>query len=208
MIPLHDLDALDAVTIVKGKVAPYISPILDAATLALVCKDLGIGGKAIPKVINGRQYIAFSGYAGLRTQFPGTLYAANNRKVIRMAIGSLGIKNMVRNGGIITFCITVPLTVLEAFLRDHTSCYTLLGNLASDLIKIGIPALIGAIFGLAAGTVTTVAFFPIAVAILISTFAGYALNKMDKRYQLTEKLITVLDKYGQEFSENLNEDNE
>ena len=42
---------LDALTFSKRNVAPYISPILDAGTLALVVKDLGLTGKAIPKVI-------------------------------------------------------------------------------------------------------------------------------------------------------------
>jgi hypothetical protein len=109
---------------------------------------LGLAGRTISKVINGRQFIAFSGYPGLRTLFPGTIYSANNRKIIKMAIGALGLKNMIKNGGILTFCITVPLTVLEAFLKDHSSCYDLVGNIAADLIKIGIPALMGYILAL------------------------------------------------------------
>ncbi len=111
-ISAPDLDSLYAVTYTKRNVAPYVSPILDTGTLALVCKDLGLSGKAISKVINGRQYIAFTGYPGLRTRFPGTIYSANNRRIITMAIGSLGIKNMVKTGGILTICITVPLTIL------------------------------------------------------------------------------------------------
>jgi hypothetical protein len=66
-----DLNTLEAVTFAKRNIAPYVSPILDAGTLALVCNDLGITGRAIPKVIKGRQYIAFSGYSGLRTHFSG-----------------------------------------------------------------------------------------------------------------------------------------
>ncbi len=198
-----DLTALEAIDFTKRNVSPWISPFVDAYTLSLVLKDLGINGRAIPKVINGRQYIAFSGYPGLRTHFPGTLYSAKNRKIINMAIGSLGIKNMVKSGGVITLCVTVPLTIVEAFLKDHSSCYELLGNIAADLIKIGIPALIGAILGLATGTVTTVAFFPIAVTILITGLTGYAFNKIDKNYQLTEKLIAALENFGKNFTEHL-----
>jgi hypothetical protein len=76
----QDLDALDTVSFAKRNLAPYISPIMDTTTLSLVCKDLGITGRAIPKVIKGRQYIAFSGYPGLRTMFPGTIYSANTVK--------------------------------------------------------------------------------------------------------------------------------
>ncbi len=54
---MPDLTELDAVGFAKRNVAPYISPVLDTYTLSLVCKDLGLTGKAIPKVIDGRQYI-------------------------------------------------------------------------------------------------------------------------------------------------------
>ncbi len=170
---------------------------MDAYTLTLVCKDLGIAGKAIPKVINGRQYIAFSGYPGLRTRFPGTIYSAKNRKIINMAIGALGIKNMVKNGGFITFCVTVPLTVLEAFLKDHNSCYELVGNIASDLIKIGIGAVMGFIVGLAIGEVVVYAAVPIGFAILAMVTTGYSLNYLDDQYLLTNKLIAVLENMGE-----------
>jgi hypothetical protein len=163
-----DLNTLEAVTFAKRNIAPYVSPILDAGTLALVCNDLGITGRIIPKVIKGRQYIAFSGYPGLRTIFPGTIYSANNRKLITMAIGSLGIQNMVKTGGILTICITVPLTILEAFLQDHATCYDLVGNIASDLIKIGIASVMGAIAGILIGGIVTYALVPIGAAIAIS----------------------------------------
>lgn len=202
-IPLSapDLDALDAVTFAKRNVAPYVSPILDASTLALVCRDLGITGRAIPKVIKGRQYIAFSGYPGLRTYLPGTIYSANNRKIIRMAIGSLGIRNMVKNGGILTICITVPLTILEAFLKDNVSIYELVGGLASELIKIGIASVIGAITGIAFGGVVTVAAFPIAITIIVSVFTGIGLNALDNQYQLTEKLSAAIENFSNQITE-------
>ena len=193
MVP--DMDALDAVSFTRRNVAPYVFPIMDTVTLARVCKDLGIGGKAITKVINGRQYIAFTGYAGLRTIFTGTTYSIENRKVINMAIGALGIGKMVKSGGIITICITVPLTVLEAFLSDHDSCYELVGYLASDLIKIGVPILIAEIAGLAAGAITTIACAPIAAVIFVGLFTGLGLNYIDKKYTLTEKLIVVLEQF-------------
>ena len=50
-ISAPDLDTLEAVTFAKRNIAPYVFPILDAGTLTLVCNDLGITGRAIPKVI-------------------------------------------------------------------------------------------------------------------------------------------------------------
>ncbi len=196
----QDLDVLDTVSFAKRNVAPYISPILDTTTLSLVCKDLGITGRAIPKVIKGRQYIAFSGYPGLRTRFPGTIYSVKNRKIITMAIGALGIRNMVKSGGILTICITVPLTILEAFLKDRHTMYQLAGNLSMELFKIGMASVMGAVFGIAAGGIITYAFAPIAVAIVVSVGVGFGLNILDDKYQLTQKLSSIMEDMGSQIT--------
>jgi hypothetical protein len=154
---------------------------------------------ALPKVIKGRQYIAFTGYAGLRTTFPGTIYKANNKKIINMAIGSLGIKKMVTKGGILTFVISVPLTILELYLKDRFTLSAIAGTLSADIMKIGVGSLIGAAMGLAVGAFTTIACFPIAVAIFFGGIAGYKLDQLDKRYKFTEKLITTLEEMGDEM---------
>jgi hypothetical protein len=152
--------------------------------------------RAILKVIDNRQYIAFVGPHGLRTSFPQTLYAVRNSKVISMAIGVLGIKTMVKNGAFITFYVTVPLTILEAFLKDHATCYQLVGNITSDLIKIGIQSVMAAIVGLAVGEITTCVIAPIAFTIVIGLGTGYVLNSLDKKYRLTEKLIAAFEEMG------------
>lgn len=197
-ISAPNLDTLEVIAYAKENFSPYVSPILDSHTLMLVCKDLGISARAIPKVIDNRQYIALVSHNGIRNIFPQTLYAVKNSKVISMAIGALGIKNMVKRGAFITLYVTVPLTILEAFLKDHATCYTLVGNIASDLIKIGIQSLMAAIIGLAVGEITTFVLAPIAFAIVAGIGTGYVLDYLDKRYKLTEKLIVVLEEMGKE----------
>jgi hypothetical protein len=110
-----------------------------------------------------------------------------------MAIGALGIKNMVKTGGVLTIYITVPLTVLEAFLSDHSSIYELAGNLASDLIKIGVSSLMGWIAGAAVGGAFTFAAFPIIAVIAIGVFTGAGLNYLDNKYELTKKMSALLE---------------
>lgn len=200
-LPMPDLTELDAVGFAKRNVAPYISPILDTYTLSLVCKDLGLQGKAIPKVINGRQYIVLTGYAGFRNYLPGTIYTANNRKIIQMAIGAMGLKNMVKNGARLTICLTVSLTVLECILKDHTTMSQIIGHVASDLIKVGVGALISAIAGLIVGAFTTIAAAPIFAVIAIGVLAGIGLEAIDTHFGLTDKLVAVLEKYRDEMEQ-------
>jgi hypothetical protein len=177
--------------------APYASPILDTYTLSLVCKDLGLNGRATPKVIKGRQYIVLSGYAGFRNHLPGTVYSASNRKIIQMAIGSLGITNMVKRGARLTIYLTVPLTILECILRDQATMSSLIGHLATDLAKIGISAIMSQIFGLLAGAMVSSAAAPIFVAIAVCVFSAWALEEIDSRYGLTDKLVATIEEFSQ-----------
>jgi hypothetical protein len=190
---LDSLDRLEAITMSKRCFAPYVSPFLDTITLARVAKDLGIHGKAIPKVIKGRQYVAFTGYPGARRIFTGTLYSARNAKIINMAIGGLGITKMAVKGAVITICLTVPLSVYECYLTDQTAWYHLAGSVGADVIKVGTASLIGAIGGiLATGGSTFFVCVPIGLAILISVGVGFALEYLDDKYRLTGKLIAHL----------------
>ncbi len=190
---LDSLDRLEAITLSKKCFAPYVSPFFDTVTLARVAKDLGIHGKAIPKVIKGRQYIAFSGNPGMRQIFTKTLYSARNAKIINMAIGTIGITKMAAKGGVITICLTVPLSIFECYLTDRTAWYELTGSVGADILMVGTASLMGAIAGIAlAGGSAYIAFSPIGAAIFISVFIGFILGHLDKRYQLTEKLIALL----------------
>jgi hypothetical protein len=190
---LNSMDRLEAITLTKKYFSPYVSPFFDAITLARVAKDLGILGKAIPKLIDGRQYIAFSGPPGMRQIFTSTLYSARNAKIINMAIGAMGITKMATKGGLITICLTVPLSVWECYLTDRSAWHELAGSVGADLLKVGIASLMGAIGGImAAGGTTFYVCPPIGLAILISVFLGLTLEYIDKRYQLTEKLIELV----------------
>jgi hypothetical protein len=190
---LNSMDRLEAITLTKKCFSPYVSPFFDAITLARVAKDLGIQGKAIPKVIEGRQYIAFSGSPGMRQIFTSTLYSARNAKIINMAIGAMGITKMATKGGLITIGLTVPLSVYECYLTDQSAWYELTGSVGADLLKVGIASLMGAISGLAlTGGSTFLACPPIAAVMGISVFVGLGLEYFDARYKLTEKLIALL----------------
>jgi uncharacterized membrane protein (Fun14 family) len=198
---IPSLTELDAVGFAKRNVSPYVSPILDVYTLALVCKDLGLTGRAETKIINGRQYVIFKGYPGLRKLFPGTRYLADNRKIIQMAIGGLGIKHMVKSGAMLTIFITVPLTILECLLKDQYIMSALIGTVASDLTKIGIGSIMAYIAGLVAGAYISVAIVPIGVAIGVGLIAGWGLEWLDKKFQLTGKLVSALEKLGDQMVE-------
>jgi hypothetical protein len=147
------------------------------------------------------QYIVLTGYAGFRTYLPGTIYTANNRKIIQMAIGEMGLKNMVKSGARLTICLTVPLTILECILGDQATMSQVIGHVSSGLIKVGISSLISAIAGLFVGSFVTIAAVPIIVTIVCGVFAGLAVEAIDMRYGMTNKLVAALGKLGDQMAE-------
>ncbi len=137
----------------------------------------------------------------MRKLFPGTKYLAENRKIIHMAIGGLGIKHMVKSGAMLTIFITVPLTILECFLKDRFTMSALIGNVASDLAKIGIGSIVAAIAGLGVGAATSIAWVPIGAVIVVGLGVGLGLEWLDKKYELTDKLVAALEKLGDQMAE-------
>ena len=89
--------------------------------------------------------------------------------------------------------------MLEYILEDHVTLAMLSGNLATDLMKVGISAIASLAAGLIAGGFTTLAAGPLVAAILVGTFSSAALDYLDTQYGLTEKLVEAIDKYGQEL---------
>lgn len=199
------LDHRDKITFSKHNVAPYVSPVLDGLVLARVTNDLGISGKVLPKVINGRQYIAFSGHPGLRKIFTGTIYNANNVKIVNMAIGKLGMAKSIVKGTVITLFLTIPITIAESLLQDPPNLYALFGSVSSEIIKIGIQALFMGIAGLVLSSLKVYALLSGGLVIIIGLGIGAVLNNIDERYRLTEKLIKVLERLAKEVKQNKQE---
>jgi hypothetical protein len=174
---------------------------MDSFTLALVTKDLGITGRVEARIINSRQYIVFGGYAGKRTLFRGTIYSMRNAKVVQMAIGSLGIQKMVMKGARITIYATVPLTIIECIINDQFTLANVVGRVTADLVKVGIGSMVGGLFGIGAGAVSVSAALPIFVAIVFCVGTGYALERIDQHYRLTDKLVAVIEQNMQFIAE-------
>ncbi len=193
MRQITSIDKLQAVDFAKRNISPWLSPIMDTVTLGKVVKDLGISGKVESRVINMRQYIVFGGYAGRRELFRGTVYSAQNTRIIQMAIGALGIKHMVKNGAFITVVATVPLTIIQCILEHKTTMANLVGRITSDLIIVGLSSLAGGLTGLLIGALVSTAALPIAFAIGISILTGGSLQYIDDQYGLTDSLVSTLE---------------
>lgn len=162
-------------------------------------KQLGLRGNVGLKKINGKWGLIFKGYPGLRPNFPGTRYSLTNPKILTAGIGPIGaVKSTIRIS-YVGFVIAAGTEVLKYFTSDEYSLSKFAGNLTSTLTKLAISGAITAFIAAAATVVVPWVVGGLLVGLVVGVGAGIALNVIDNRYQVTERIIDalgVLDEYG------------
>lgn len=191
------------ITLDKAKlVAGYVAPANDVRTVAQIVIELGLQGKVVEKIVNGKHYVILKGYPGLRKTLRGTRYLANNPKIMTLAIGKVGVGKSIISGMKLTVLLTVPLTVLKYILDDNSTLASLLGTVASDLMKLSISSVVGAAAAAVVGTITTIAAGPLAAAVVFGVATAIFLEKIDADYGLTDALVKLIDETYDSFYDN------
>lgn len=177
------------------KVPNYWSTKNDIQTLMALWKDLKSPlARVVFKEYKGKAYIIFKGYPGIRKIFTGTRYGAQNAKVVEMGLGRAGIRASAKGGIIISAVLLTAFDITEYFLSDRETLGQLLGQIASDVTKAAIAGGIGMAAGIAAGFVIgSFALGPLVVAVAVAVGVGLALDALDERFHLTEKVQALLD---------------
>lgn len=182
--------------------ANYAAATLDTATAVKMTSDLGVIGKVVLKSVNNKQYVIFKGRAGTRSIFTGTRYLATNPKVVDMAIGRIGTNRAILSGARLTIFLVVPLNIVNHILSDQQTMSQLIGNTATDLVKVGVSTALAALGAATAAALTTLAAGPLVVAIAVGVASALALDALDKQFGLTDALVKALDKaYDNTFGE-------
>lgn len=183
---------------IKGKAeagANYTASANDAVTLAKLVGDLGgVSAKAYVKTYSGKPHIILKGRPGLRKILTGTKYGIKNPKVITMGLGKTGAINAAKSGGILTVVLLSAYRVADYILTDQATLSQLIGTLATDVVKVGIAT--GASIAVATALTSAgvvLAIGPLVAVIVIGLLTSVALNALDERYGITDKLITALD---------------
>lgn len=180
---------------ILGHKSTYDSAVIAAKLL----RDFGIqSNKVLIKTYAGKQYVIFKGYPGARKIFRGTRYLIDNPKVVRMAVGPKGIKN-IKGGFVLSVVLSVGIELFDYLIRDTATLSHLLGTITGDIIKIGVSSIAGAVAGLLVGgsaIVGTIAAAPLIAAIAIGVLTGYVLNQLDSKFGATAALIAAYEKMG------------
>lgn len=169
--------------------------------MAKLVGDLGsFGAKAYIKSYGGKPHIILKGHPGLRRILTGTKYGIKNPKVVSMGLGRAGAVAAAKQGGILTVFLLSAYRVVDFVLTDEATLSRLIGTLATDIVKVGLAT--GAFIAVATfvAGLTTIAVGPIIAVVFVGVVSTYALDSLDQRYHLTERVISALDEMGDDAS--------
>ena len=149
----------------------------------------------------GNEIITLSGYSGLRRILTGTRYRLDNPKIVQLGIGKYGLANSIKSGTVLTFYVAAGFRVLDYILNDEVYLTTLIGSLATDIVKIGISSLVAGMAGAIALTATSFVAVHLAAVVVVGSLAAFALNELDEHFGITAQVIELLEKAQQEAVE-------
>lgn len=169
-----------------------------AGKIVFTLKGLGI--KATQYAYQGKLYVKITGYPSLRRILNGTRYRINHPKVLEVGIGSAGFRNGIMSGA--RFCIwfSACWRLIELAFKSEHDVAALLGNVTMDVAKvivsIFVSRLSGNVIRWGVSLFVTSAAVPvwgeIVGAVALGFFIAYALNEVDEKYELSDKLIACI----------------
>ena len=178
--------------------ASYFSAASDAVLAARLARDLGsVSGRVYYKSYGGKLHIILKGRPGLRQILTGTKYGVGNAKVVSLGLGPAGVRSTLRKGGVISIVLLTAYNVIDHVLRDEGTLMDLLGQIGSDVVKVGIATGASIATAAAIGTTGLIASFalgPLVVAVLVGIGTAMVLDAIDNRFQLTQQLKDYLNK--------------
>lgn len=178
--------------------ANYKSTGDDIVLLTKLAKDMRTTvGRVYFKRYGGKAHIILKGNARLRTILTGTRYGVRNAKIVSMGLGRVGVVKSAAGGTVITMVFMTAYNIVDYFIRDEATLGQLIGSIAVDLVKAAVAGAVGAAVGAAAVGVFFVGTFavgPLVVGVVAGIAAGYLLDKLDERYQITKRVQALVAK--------------
>ncbi|MFQ0835182.1 hypothetical protein [Citrobacter gillenii] len=169
-----------------------------AGKIVFTLKGLGI--KATQYAYQGKLYVKITGYPSLRRILNGTRYRINHPRVLEVGIGSAGFRNGIMSGA--RFCIwfSACWRLIEFIFKSEHDVAALLGNVTMDVAKVIVSVFVSRLSGnvirWGVSLFVTSAAVPvwgeIIGAVALGLFIAWSLNEVDKKYELSDKLIACI----------------
>ena len=174
--------------------ASHLSSAGTAYSIASLVNELG-GSRAevYVKSYGGKPHIILKGRPGLRKILTGTKYGLKNPKVVSMGLGKLGATSAAKSGGLFTVVFLSAYRVADYFLTDNSTMSSLVGHLATDIVKVGITTGVSIVAVSAVASLTTLAIGPLFVVLIVGVGLSVLLDYVDNKLGITNSVIIGLE---------------
>ncbi len=165
----------------------------DLYALTHTLRALGvIGTQVYTKTTNGKTYLIFKGYPGLRNLVKGTRFLATNPQIVQLGLGVRGAANVAKGGFMLGLVVTTGIEVTDFILNDQKTMTDLVGSIGYEVVKSGVVA--GLAWGVAVvvGGAISVAVAPLIGMVAAALFIGVVLNELDDHYGVKKAVLKGL----------------
>lgn len=179
-------------------VREHSSTISSVAVLSALAADMRRSGSIFATYRNVRRgqfdYIIFQGNPDLRKHIKPRIFFQNNPTMIKLGVGKAAAGAMLRGGLLLTIIVSPAMRTFEwLFGSGRSSIESVLGNVATDVVKASIAAAAGyAVMAPLAAAPVAIAVLPLAVGIVVGVAVGAGLNYLDNRFGITDQIIDAM----------------
>lgn len=160
-------------------------------TILEMINELGINGKVSYKTVGEKTYVSIKGLAGNRVHLTGTRYLNTHPEIVRFGLAKVSPKDLFKQGFKSSLWVYGAVKILEATelcLKEDGLNPDFFSKIVTDVPKLAITSLVSAAVG---GAVVTAGLPVVAGAglvLVVGIGAGIALEFLDQKIGLTEKL--------------------
>ncbi|ALG52889.1 hypothetical protein CGJ25_19660 [Vibrio parahaemolyticus] len=174
-------------------VANYYATADDLAYLGRVA--IALSGSAAPIAVErygGFNHIVIKGTPSLQRKVMALSGKLSPPMVVSFAIGKEKALQTIKQGAIVTVIFVTSYRITEYFFKDSNKrvLAKLFGVIASDIIKVGLAALITSITlktMISVGVIAAGGSAALFVVVFVGVVASFATSKIDEEYNLTER---------------------
>ncbi|WP_219701561.1 hypothetical protein [Marinomonas lutimaris] len=200
----------DGWSLIRDKMALYSgakSSIDDAYSIARLLDELGAWKvKVYINIYNGIPHVLLKGNPAFRRAIanPETI---RNPKVITIGVGRSGALSAAKSGGVVSILLMTSYRIADYVLRDEATLTGFIGNLATDIVKIGIT--VGASMLAAEGAAmflgATIAIGPLVGVFVVGVAMSFVLDTIDTKYKISERVVAGLDELTERSTKLINQ---
>lgn len=166
--------------IVDAHGATAISIVMDSKVMIALGSDMKRSGNLLgafrTSVHNGKQYIIFKGNHRLRKTIRGTRYRINNPTIVKLGIGTEGLKAAAKGGVYVALVVSAGVNTLAWVFDESFGWREFLANVAEDVVKASLAAIAGYFAAKALAVTTGMIVFSKLIGFGVGLSVGFGLN--------------------------------